>query len=251
MTLSAAPDVLQTDGGSQSLVTISVFDANGQPLRNVSLRAETRAAGVAADFGALSARNVVTNANGQATVVYTAPNIAGGEDLGLLVDIVATPVGTNAANMVPRSTSILLVLNGRGSTVGPYRPSRSRRTPPKTIRMSCSTPSASRSSGLSPIAEYRWDFGDGRPDWGVVVNHRSARLGRTGDLDAGRHLGPNGPLTRAYTVAPVLRRSPTPSRRRSTRLLRADGGVQRDRLHRGSRPQDRPLRLDVRRWGDR
>ncbi len=138
--MAAAPDVLQTDGGSQSLVTISVFDANGQPLRNLSLRTETRVDGVAADFGALSARNVVTNANGQATVVYTAPNIGGGEDLGLFVDIVATPIGTNAANMVPRSTSIRLVPVGQVvPPSGLCRPSSLRPTPRRTIRTSFST----------------------------------------------------------------------------------------------------------------
>ena len=38
--MSASPDTLQLDGASQSNVTIQASDSNGQPKRNMSMRAE-------------------------------------------------------------------------------------------------------------------------------------------------------------------------------------------------------------------
>jgi hypothetical protein len=41
--LSASPDLLTQDGASQSVITILSRDSNGQPLRNLSVRAEITA----------------------------------------------------------------------------------------------------------------------------------------------------------------------------------------------------------------
>jgi PKD repeat protein len=202
VTVSVSPDVLQTDGGSQSRVTIAAYDSNGQPLRNLSLRAETRVNGESADFGFLSARNVVTDANGQATVVYTAPNISGGEDLGLFVDIVATPVGNNAANLVPRSASIRLVPVGVVVPAAGLSPAFTF-TPDsaadhENVVFDATT---SRSTGLAPIAEYRWDFGDGTSGRGSVVNHSFARAATYSvTLTLVDTLGRTASLTKPYTV---------------------------------------------------
>ena len=202
VTITVSPDILQTDGGSQSLVTISARDANGQPLRNLSLRTETRVAGVTSDFGALSARNVVTDANGQATVVYTAPNISGGEDLGVFVDVVATPIGNNAANMIPRSASIRLV--PVGIVIPPSGLSPAFTFTPATaadhenVVFDAST---SRSTGLSPIAEYRWDFGDGTTGRGQTVNHAFPAAGTYSvTLTLVDTLGRTASVTRPYSV---------------------------------------------------
>ena len=75
ITIGVTPDVLSQDGASQSVVTITARDANGQPLRNASMRAEITVNGIVTDFGSLSARNVVTDSTGRATVIYTAPEI--------------------------------------------------------------------------------------------------------------------------------------------------------------------------------
>ena len=216
VTLSVSPDVLQTDGGSQSLVTITAHDANGQPLRNLSLRTETRVNGVSSDFGALSARNVVTDANGRATVVYTAPNISGGEDLNLFVDVVAIPVSTNAANTVPRSVSIRLV--PVGVVIPPSGLSPAFTFTPATaadhenVVFDAST---SRSTGLSPIAEYRWDFGDGTTGRGQTVNHAFPAAGTFSvTLTLVDTLGRTASITRPYTVEggtlPTARATPSP-----------------------------------------
>src|SRR5204863_178244 len=73
LTFTVSPDVLALDGASQSLVTITARDAVGNGVRNLSMRAEISVGGVRTDFGSISARNLVTDSNGRATLVYTAP----------------------------------------------------------------------------------------------------------------------------------------------------------------------------------
>src|SRR5215212_7041174 len=63
ITVSITPDVIQQDGASQSIVTITARGPNGEPLANVPLRAQIVVNGTPTDFGTLSARNIVTDAN--------------------------------------------------------------------------------------------------------------------------------------------------------------------------------------------
>src|SRR5687768_9316220 len=79
LTVSANPDVLSLDGSSQSLITIEARDTNGQLATNVPLRVEILADGLVTDFGALSARTLVTGSNGRASLTYTAPSFVGGQ----------------------------------------------------------------------------------------------------------------------------------------------------------------------------
>src|SRR6478609_4601610 len=79
ITLSVNPDILSQDGQSQSVVSVDARDSNGQPLRSVSLRADVAVNGaVTTTLGSLSARSLVTDANGHASVVYTAPTLPAG-----------------------------------------------------------------------------------------------------------------------------------------------------------------------------
>jgi hypothetical protein len=109
--VGAQPDVLPTDGTSQSLITVTAHDAYGRPLRNLSVRAETLVNGQPADLGALVPRNTVTDASGRATVSYTAPAIDGDLDTGARVQIGITPAGTNFASALTRTATIRLVPN--------------------------------------------------------------------------------------------------------------------------------------------
>src|ERR1700751_1147812 len=59
ITITISPDVLTQDGVSQSLVTITATNSNGQPAPNVQLRADIAVAGAVADFGRLSAKSLV------------------------------------------------------------------------------------------------------------------------------------------------------------------------------------------------
>jgi PKD repeat protein len=172
--VTVSPDVLTLDGASQSVVTVTARDPNGSPLRNVSLRAEISVNAVKADFGSLSARNIVTDSNGRATLVYTAPAAPSGPavDPNTFVDIVVTPIGTDAGNATPRLASIRLIAPGvvippdglqPAFTFTPEDP-----TDHQNVLFDAST---STGAASNPIATYSWNFGDGDTGSGKTATH--------------------------------------------------------------------------------
>jgi PKD repeat protein len=175
--ISVTPDVLPQDGASQSFVTITVRDANAQPIRNLGLRMETRVKGTPVDFGVLSAKSVVTGSDGRASVVYTAPpSPFASSDPFILVDVVVTPLGTDYYNTNSRSAAIRLVPQGTTIppnilkaefTMSPTAPTDHQRV---LFDASASTPQSPNTPELN-ITEYRWEFGDGERDSGRTVDH--------------------------------------------------------------------------------
>ena len=171
--ITISPDVLSQDGASQSVVTVNARDSNGQPLRNVALRAEIIVNGTPQDFGSLSARTIVTGTDGRATLVYTAPpSPAAAVDAFTIVDIGITPIGNDFGNSTMRVASLRLVPT---TIVLPpdglvprftFTPS----TPQDhgTILFDAST---SQAPSNNPIASYNWNFGDGRTASGRTVSH--------------------------------------------------------------------------------
>jgi PKD repeat protein len=177
--ISTAPDVLTQDGASQSLVSITARDANSSPIRNLSLRAEIQVGGVHADFGSLSARNLVTGSDGRATVVYTAPAAPSvAVDSGTIVDIVITPVGTDFNNSTLRTASIRLVPPGSVAPPDGLKPSFTF-TPaaPVDSQTVLFDASASASAAGNPIVSYSWNFGDGGRASGVTAGHAYSAAG--------------------------------------------------------------------------
>jgi PKD repeat protein len=174
ITLTASPDAINQDGGSQSLITITARDSNGKPLRSLSLRTDIFVGGVHTDFGTLSARSVVTDSNGRATLIYTAPAAPAGPavDTNTTVNIVATPLGTDFANEVPRLVTIRLL--PVGVVVPPdglnpqftFTPSS-----PLDHQSVLFDASTSTSASGNPIVSYTWDFGDGQTGSGRQVTH--------------------------------------------------------------------------------
>lgn len=179
--VTVSPDVLTQDGASQSVVTITARDANGNPLRNLSLRTEIYQGGTRVDFGSLSARNLVTGGDGRATLVYTAPGSPAGPavDNQTVVEIVVTPIGTDFNNAVSRPASIRLVPAG-GVVVPPdglqpaftFTPSAP--TDHENVLFDATT---SKAPGNNPIAEYSWNFGDGTTGTGPTPTHAYAAAG--------------------------------------------------------------------------
>ena len=207
--ISVTPDVLAQDGASQSVVTITARDANGQLIRNLPLRAEIGVNGSIADFGRLSAKNVVTDNNGQATLVYTAPSAPPvSTDNGTTVQILVAPSGSNFDNATARFASIRLV---PPSVV----------TPPNNLNASFSfTPGspteensvlfdATASVAQNPnstIVSYTWDFDDGSaPGSGRQVSHQ---------FDAGSYvvtLTVRDSTNRTGTTSQTVNVSPAPN----------------------------------------
>lgn len=202
--ISVSPDILATNG-AQSVVTVQAFDANGQPLRNLRLRAEIRVNGTPVDFGTLSQRDIFTDASGRATVVYTAPMIASGEDQGLTVDIAVTPVGSSFGDNVARTATIRLVPPGvviPPNQLDPYFTF----SPPnpaegETVLF---TACGQQNRPCGQITSYQWDFGGGRQATGRIVSQTFPQAGTyVVRLTVTDSIGRSGTTAQTVTVAPT------------------------------------------------
>src|SRR5262245_59908752 len=180
--LSATPDRLPRDGSSQSVITVTVRDEASRPVAGQRLS-------VASSVGTLSTGDVVTNASGQGSVTFTAPD-AGTVGNAAMISVV--PFGTNAGNAVPRTLSIAFI--GPSNTGAP-------RFAPVPFRVIPSSPEAgvvtrfdasgsfdnsgNAATGVfdedvpcMDACSYFWDFGDGSTGVGRVVSHTFS-MGKT------------------------------------------------------------------------
>jgi PKD repeat protein len=200
--ITVAPDVVTQDGVSQSLVSITARDANGQPLRNASLRAEISVSGVGVDFGRLSAKSLVTDANGRASLVYTAPPAPAGPVPPTDVQIVVTPMESDFGNATARWVTIHVVPGG--TTIPP----RGGVTPDFTFTPG--TPndnepvlfdaSASRST-TGTIVQWLWNFDDGGTASGERVTHSFRSVGsKNVTLTVIDSIGASNSITRTVSI---------------------------------------------------
>ena len=202
ITITVAPDVVTQDGVSQSLITITARDANGQPLRNASLRADISVSGVGVDFGKLSARSVVTDANGRATLVYTAPPAPGGPVPPTDVDIIVTPTESDFANAAPRRVTIHVVPGGvtvppKGSVTPEFTftPASPNDNEPVLFDASASK------STTGTIVQWLWNFDDGSTSSGERVTHAFKSAGnRNVTLTVIDSIGASNSITKTVTI---------------------------------------------------
>jgi PKD repeat protein len=207
ITVSATPDAIVQDGASQSVVTVTAQGPNAEPIPNLSLRADIRVGGLLTDFGTISARNLVTNAQGRATLVYTAPSLPVGAavDKDAQVQIGITPLGTDAANATTRIASVRLLPPGQ---VGP----------PNDLPLSFAEGSAASGIVGSPLAfsvvpppgqtivRYTWNFGDGTiiATTAPTASHTFNQAGTFGiTVVAENAFGRTGTAIRSITIAPT------------------------------------------------
>jgi PKD repeat protein len=179
--VNAIPDSISQDGGSQSSVKVTAIGADGKALSGLPLRLDMIVNGVAQDYGTLSARSVVTNTDGVATAVYTAPPSPVNGVFGTCsslpgncVSIMATPTATNFTTANPEQVQIRLVPTGvvlppAGAPAAAFTisPTPVNFNIASTFDASNSTPG----TGASAISSYAWSFGDGSSAAGKTVTH--------------------------------------------------------------------------------
>ncbi|HZB26147.1 MAG TPA: PKD domain-containing protein [Vicinamibacterales bacterium] len=218
ISVSLSPDVLTQDGASQSVVTVTARDSNAQPVRSLPLRAEIRVGGTIADFGSLSARSIVTGADGRATFVYTAPPAASmAVDTLTVVDIAVIPIGSDFLNSMTRIASVRLVPPGIVIPPDGLRPAFTvNPTDPQDNQSVLFDASTSQAPGNNPIVSFAWNFGDGDSASGRTVSHQyrapgtyivsltvSDTYGRTATATQSLTVGPGLNPTAAFTFSPT------------------------------------------------
>jgi PKD repeat protein len=169
LTITANPDTISLDGSSQTLVTVEARDTNGQVVGNVPLRVEILADGQPVDFGSISARTLVTGANGRASFTYTAPGFVTGGIPNVQLSV--TPTGTDASAQLRRLISVRLVppgsINTSPNAVFTFSP------PDPQAFVSVRFDGSTSTAGLGAIiTSYVWDFGDGTSGTGVTATHQ-------------------------------------------------------------------------------
>jgi PKD repeat protein len=188
--VTALPDSISQDGGSQSSIQVTAFGPDGKPKSGLSLRMDMMVEGKPQDYGTLSGRTIVTNSSGVASVIYTAPPspVAGifGTCQGLAgncVTIVATPSGTGFETANPQSVTIRLVPIGVIQPAdGPvpsftFTPTTPAANSPVQFdaSASCGGPLVSGACpGSRGIVSYSWNFGDGSTATGRTASHSFA-----------------------------------------------------------------------------
>jgi PKD repeat protein len=210
LTLYASPDTLRQDGSSQSAITIQAQNSSGTAIKSLPIRLDIAVGGTVVDYGQLSGKNLVTGSDGRATATYTAPSApADSVDTQTVVQIVATPVGTDYTTALARSVSIRLVPpgiilppNGTPTAKFTFSPSAPVTKADVTFDASLSTDSD------GTIASYAWNFGDGSQGSGVLVQHAYSSAGTyTATLtvtdDRGLTASNSQTVTVAATAVPV------------------------------------------------
>jgi PKD repeat protein len=181
LNLNAIPDSISQDGGSQSSLKVTAIGPDGKAMSGLPLRLDMFVGGVPQDYGTLSARSIVTNGDGVATAVYTAPpspvNGVFGTCSGLpgnCVSIVATATASNFTTANPEQVVIRLVPTG--VILPPANlPTASFAVSPTPalagVALHFDASASQVGSGASSITSYAWDFGDGSTGTGKAPTH--------------------------------------------------------------------------------
>lgn len=197
--VTASPDSISQDGGSQSSIQVTAIGPDGKPKAALTLRMDMFAMDasgrfVGQDHGSLSARTLVTNSNGVATVVYTAPPSPLGGLFGTCnglpgdcVQIGATPLGLGFDTAIDERVTIRLVPPGviLGPASSPtaqftFAPSTPAANAPVAFDASASCPGAGggTTGGCAPsnnvLTGFSWNFGDGQTGSGQPATHTFA-----------------------------------------------------------------------------
>lgn len=163
VTLTATPDVLPRDGSSQSVVTLTVRDAQGRPVAGQRLTL-----GVSPSTAALSESQVTTDSAGRASFAVTAPPAG---STGNFLTITATPVGTDFDNAVTRFVTI--ALTGASNTTAPTPSFTVTPTSPEVNQVTTLDASATTDEGVTcgSACTYSWDLGGEATRTGRIITY--------------------------------------------------------------------------------
>lgn len=176
LAVTASPDILTQDGKSQSIIGVTARDANGQPIRGLSLRLAMFVGDTSVDYGTLGSKVISTDNAGFASTLYTAPAappVSVTSDTLLTIQVLAS--GSDYGNTEARYVNIRLARPGVILPPNPplvpsffFSPSAPRED--ESVQFD-----ASASTGV--IVSYSWSFGDGTTGAGVRPTHRYSVAG--------------------------------------------------------------------------
>src|SRR5262245_27771611 len=207
LNLTAIPDAILQDGGSQSTLTISAAGPDGRPVANLAVRVDMMVDGTVQDFGTLSSKSAVTGGDGIARVTYTAPpRPLQSTGIGSVVTLLVTPIGNDFRGQVPRQVDIRLVPPGvilppNGAPTPAFTISPN---PPNLFGSTIFDASGTMDEGVAcgQRCTYSWTFGDGGTGSGQVVTHTFRQAGTYAvTLSVVDDRGQTGQLTQTATVA--------------------------------------------------
>ena len=193
LTLAASPDRLPHDGQSQSVVTVSMSNDQGDPL------ASQRVA-VSSTVGTLSHGDVFTGSDGRATFIVTAPGLS---TPAATISIRATPFGTNADSALTRTVTI--TLTGPLNTTAPSPSFTVAPATPVTDQDVVFDASLTTDEGSAcTTCTFNWTFGDGETGSGRIVVHNFTAAGAyVVTLTVLDSAGTSASTQRSLTVTPA------------------------------------------------
>jgi PKD repeat protein len=161
---TATPNRLPRDGSSQSVVVLSVTDAQNRPVAGQRLTL-TASPGSAA----LSATEVVTDASGQASFTLTAPPASA--IAGNVVTVDAMPVGIASGGAVPRTIEI--TLTGAANTTPPTPSFTVTPVSPEAGQVASFNASGTQDEGgaCMDACTYVWSLGNEAVKTGRIITH--------------------------------------------------------------------------------
>jgi PKD repeat protein len=215
--VNALPDAINQDGGSQSSVKVTAIGPDGKGIASLPLRLDMAVNGVAQDYGSLNRRSVVTDGDGVATAVYTAPpspvNGVFGTCAGVpgnCVSIVATATSTDFLTANPEQATIRLVPTGviqppASNPTASFQFSPATVGPNQTVTFdgtaSCGGTVSGGTCGSASQLTYSWNFGDGTSGAGPVTTHSYANVASfTVTLTVTNDRGVSASTTKVVTV---------------------------------------------------
>ncbi|MGH9175141.1 MAG: PKD domain-containing protein [Vicinamibacterales bacterium] len=177
VSLQAIPDSILQDGFSQATIQIEATGVDNRPVRALPLRVDIVFDGTVQDFGTVSAKSVVTDNDGRARLVYTAPpRPSEPVELFNVVTISVTPIGSDFRSATARTVDLRLI--APGVVLPPNSPPQARFTFTPTVPQALTSvvfdASTTTDEGVQcgALCASAWDFGDGSTGVGVFATHQ-------------------------------------------------------------------------------